>query len=536
MTDLQQQDKNNRLVKSTAASAVMIMLSMIISRILGFVRDMIVSYQFGQGTYTDAYNAAFSIPDFVYMILVGGAFSAAFVPTISSYIAKGKEKEAWRVASITLNVVCLAMVILLTLAAIFTPELIRLIVPGYDAATQALTVKLTRIMLLQVVFMALAGICSGVLQSYKIFGPTAYGGVIYNLGIILIGGLFSGIIEKHFPGFGIAAFSIGVVVGAMGNFLIQACSLRTVGLDYSPSLNVRDPGFSKMLGLMVPVLIGLSANELSLLVNQYLCSGLDEGLTSAWKMASRFMQLPISIFAISIAMTLFPVLTREAATDRIDDFRKDYSQGLRTIFFICIPCSVLLAVLGVPFIRLLFQSGAFTADATANTAYALYFFVIGIFAQGGIHLSSRAFYAFQDTKTPVIMAIIGIVFNIMFSFLLIGPLEHGGVALAYSIGGIVNLFLLMYFLRRRLGNIDGRRILKSTIMIVLSSAIMGVAVYFISWGCEAAFGVANKGTQAIQLFVSGFMGVGIFFAAAKLMKMPEADQAVNMIKRKLKRG
>lgn len=536
MTDLQQQDKNNRLVKSTATSAVMIMLSMIVSRILGFVRDMIISYQFGQGMYTDAYNAAFSIPDFVYMILVGGAFSAAFVPTFSSYIAKHKEKEAWKVASITLNVVCIAMVVLLAMAYIFTPQLISLIVHDFDTDTMALTVKLTRIMLLQVVFMALAGICSGILQSYKIFGPTAYGGVVYNLGIILIGGLFSGVINKYFPGYGIAAFSIGVVAGAFGNFLIQACSLRKVGVNYSPSLDVRDPGFSKMIGLMVPVLIGLSANELSLFVNQYLCSGLPEGLLSAWKMSSRFMQLPISIFAISIAMTLFPVLTREAATERIDDFRKDYSQGLRTIFFICIPCSVLLAVLGVPFIRLLFQSGAFTPEDTANTAFSLYFFVIGIFAQGGIHLSSRAFYAFQDTKTPVIMAVIGIAFNVIFSFILVGPLQHGGVALAYSIGGIVNLFLLMYFLRRRLGSIDGKRILRSAIMIVLSSAVMGIAVYFISWGCEAAFGIANKGTQAVQLFASGFIGVGIFFAVAKVMKMPEADQAVNMIKRKIKKG
>lgn len=535
MTDLEQQDKENKLVKSAAASAVMIMLSMVVSRVLGFVRDMIISYQFGQGMYTDAYNAAFSIPDFVYMILVGGAFSAAFIPTFASYIAKGKEKEAWRVASITLNVVCLAMIILLSLAFIFAPQLLSIIVSKFDATTMALTVKLTRIMLLQVVFMALAGICSGILQSYKIFGPTAYGGVVYNLGIILIGGLFSGIIEKHFPGYGIAAFSIGVVVGALANFLIQAFSLRTVGIDYSPSLDVRNPGFTKIISLMVPVLIGLSANELSLFVNQYLGSGLERGLLTAWKMASRFMQLPISIFAISIAMTLFPVLTREAATQRLDDFRQDYSQGLRTIFFICIPCSVLLAVLGVPFIRLLFQAGEFTAENTANTAFPLYFFVIGIFAQGGIHLSSRAFYAFQNTKTPVIMAISGIIVNVIFSFILVGPLKHGGLALAYSIGGIVNLALLMYFLRRRLGRLDGRNILRSTIMTCLASAVMGVVVYFVSGGCEAVFGIANKGTQAVQLFTAGLVGVGVFFLVAKALKMPEANAAVAMVKRKLKR-
>ncbi|MDO4542173.1 MAG: lipid II flippase MurJ, partial [Bacillota bacterium] len=203
---------------------------------------------------------------------------------------------------------------------------------------------------------------------------------------------------------------------------------------------------------------------------------------------------------------------------------------------ICIPCSVLLAVLGEPFIRLLFQAGEFTAENTANTAFALYFFVIGIFAQGGIHLSSRAFYAFQNTKTPVLMAIIGIVVNIIFSFILVGSLQHGGLALAYSIGGIVNLALLMYFLRRRLKRIDGKNILRSTIMTLIASAVMGVVAYFLAWGCESLFGVSNKGTQAVQLFASGLISVGVFFGMAKAMHMPEADAAVSMIKRKLKRG
>ena len=227
--------KENKLVKSTAVSAMMIMMSMVISRILGFVRDMIISNQFGQSYYTDAYNAAFSIPDFIYMILVGGAFSAAFVPTFSSYIAKGKEDEAWKIASITLNAVCVGLLVLLGAAFVFTPQLLGLIVKNFDAVTMDLAITLTRIMLLQVVFMALAGICSGILQSYKIFGPTAYGGVVYNLGIIVIGVFFSGIVEKYFPGYGIAAFSIGVVVGAFGNFLIQA-----VSVDWGCSRKVRN--------------------------------------------------------------------------------------------------------------------------------------------------------------------------------------------------------------------------------------------------------------------------------------------------------
>ncbi|MEG1867482.1 MAG: murein biosynthesis integral membrane protein MurJ [Clostridiales bacterium] len=535
MTELEKQENENRLVKSTATSAVMIMVSMIISRILGFVRDMIIYAKFGQGMYTDAYNAAFKIPDFIYMILVGGAFSAAFIPVISSYVAKNKQKEAWEVASITLNVVCAVMLVLVGVVYFLTPWLLSIWLDFKDPQTMLLTIKLTRIMLLQVVFMALAGICSGILQSFKIFGPTAYGGVVYNLGIIVVGAIFSGVIEKHFPGFGIAAFSIGVVAGALGNFLIQAVSLKKIGIHYSPSFDIHHEGFQRIIGLMVPVLIGLSASELGIFINYRLGSSLEEGLLTAFASAQRFMQLPISIFAISIAMTLFPVLTSHAAKNKIGEFRKDYSQGIRTIFFICIPCSVLLGALGVPFIRLLFETGKFTPESTQNTAFALYFFVIGIFAQGGIHLSSRAFYALQNTKTPVIMAIIGVGVNIALSLVLVKVLAQGGLALAYSISGVVNLFLLMWVLRKKIGGIDGRNIAKSFVLVLCASAVMGVVAYFTAWGLEATLGIANKGTQFAQLMISGFVGVGVFLVIAKCLKIPETDAAIAMVKRRFKR-
>ena len=198
----------------------MIMMSMVISRILGFVRDMIISNQFGQSYYTDAYNAAFSIPDFIYMILVGGAFSAAALSrTFSSYIAKGKEDEDGRSPALLWTLFASAFWYCWGLLSCLLPQLLGLIVKNFDAVTMDLAITLTtRIMLLQVVFMALAGICSGILQSYKIFGPTAYGGVVYNLGIIVIGGFFSGIVEKYFPGYGIAAFPLVLSLGLLVTF------------------------------------------------------------------------------------------------------------------------------------------------------------------------------------------------------------------------------------------------------------------------------------------------------------------------------
>ncbi len=521
---------------NTARSAAIITISMILARILGFVRDIAIYAQFGQGRYSDAYQAAFSIPDFIYMILVGGGFSAAFIPVFSHYIAKNQKKEAWEVASIVLNVILIFLLVLIAFAYIFAPQLLHLIVKDFDAEKLNLTVFLTRIMLLQVIFMALAGVASGVLQSQHIFGPTAWGGVVYNFAIIVIGVCFGGFIESLFPGYGIAAFSIGVVIGALGNFLIQWFSLRKVGMHYVPSLNLRHPGFKKIVILMVPVLIGLSANELSLFVNLRLASGLDDGLLSALRTAQRFMQLPISIFAISIAMTLFPVLNQEAAQNKMAEFRNHYATGMRNILFICIPCSVLLTVLGTPVIRLLFEGGRFTPTNTTATAFTLNFYVIGIFAQGGIHLTSRAFYALQNTYTPVKMAVIGIGINIALSILLLSPLAQGGLALAYSIAGIVNLGLLLIALRRKIGLLNGRAILYTALKTLAISLAAGLFAWFAAYGSEMVFGITAKWAQAVQATIGGIIGLIIFFVLAKLLKMKEAEAFFARIKRRFFRS
>ncbi len=295
-------EQRNKVARAAGTVAI----AMIISRILGYLRDVFIYAQFGQNRITDAYQAAFSIPDFIYMILVGGALSASFIPIFSSYIAKGREDEAWETASIVLNVVCGGMLLFLSLAYLFAPQIVAVLVPGFDAAAMTLTVYLTRIMLLQVVFLGLAGIIAGILQSYKIFGPTAYGSVIYNLGIIVIGVAMSGYIEGIKPGFGISAFSIGVVVGAFCSFAVQAVALRKVGIRYHFSFNVRHPGFVKVILLMIPVFIGLSVSQFNLFINQNLASNLDDGLVAALRTAQRFMQLPVAIFAISSPSRCFP--------------------------------------------------------------------------------------------------------------------------------------------------------------------------------------------------------------------------------------
>ena len=463
------------------------------------------------------------------------SFSAAFIPVISSYIAKGEREEVWRFTGVVINVIACLLLLLVIIAFIFAPQFIAFYVRGFDAETMALTVVLTRIMLFQCVLMAMAGICQGILQAFKIFTPTAIGSVLYNVGIIIVGAALSGFIEHRFPGYGIAAFSLGVVAGAFGNFAVQAFALRKIGMRYHFSFDIGNEGFRRMVLLMLPVFISLGAVELNLFVNSGLASFLPGGYLSALNTAQRLMQMPISIFGVSIAMAVFPVLSREAAQHHFDDFRKDFSYAIRTILFIMIPFSIMLVVLGVPFIRFLYEIGKFTGDNTQSVAYALNFYAIGIFAYGCIQVLNRAFYAMQDTKKPVIVAVCGVAVNLILSFVLIRYLQHGGLALAYSTAGVCSVILLLLLLKRKLHHIGMREILISSGKTLVASLFMAAAAFAVAHASEMLIGVASKGTQLAQLFSAGLAGLVIFFLCAKLMKMPEFETVSGQIRRKFKR-
>lgn len=511
-----------------AKAAGILMVAMVLSRILGYVRDVVIYTHFGQNNLTDAYNAAFSIPDFLYYLLVGGALSSAFIPVFSSYIATNKEKEGWRVASSIFNIVIILMLVGITLGMIFAPALIRLLVPGFSPENIDLTVKMTRIMFLQALFMALNGICMGILNSYQRFLAPAVGAVMYNLGIIVVGLLLS-------PYLGITGFAIGVVAGAALNFAVQFPALMKIGLRYQPIIDLQHPGVRKIGMLILPVLIGLSVTQFNLFVNQNLGSSLPEGMISALRAAQRIMQLPIGVFAVAIAVAVFPTLTGHAARKEREEFKKTMSLGVRTIIFITLPAAIGLIALKVPIVRLLFQQGKFTPEDTLVTAYALLFYCFGLFAYSALQFLNRVFYALQDTLTPVTVGIVTIVVNIALNFLLIKPLGHGGLALAYSLAGFVNMLGLLYILRKKVGSIDGRKMLQSFAVTLAISLVMGLAVFETSRLMEMMVDIGTKAGQLLQVGVSVSVGVLIFGGLVILFKMEEGELAKNIIMRRFRR-
>ncbi|WP_366924112.1 murein biosynthesis integral membrane protein MurJ [Metallumcola ferriviriculae] len=511
-----------------ARAAGMIMVAMVISRILGYLRDVIIYAQFGQNRITDAYRAAFSIPDFLYMLLVGGALSSAFIPVISSLVAKEREEEVWYTASVILNVIMVLMVVGIAIGMVFTPQLIGILVPGFKGESFNLTVSLTRIMFFQAFFMALNGISTGILNSYRHFFSPALGSVLYNLAIIVVGLLLQ-------PYIGIAGFSIGVVIGAMINFSVQIPALMRLGVRYRPAWNIRHPEVKKIVVLMLPVLVGLSVTQFNLFVNQNLASTLAPGIVAALAAGQRLMQLPIGIFGIAVAVAVFPTLTAHSALDEKAAFKRTMSLGIRSVIFLTLPAAVGLVALRTPIIRVLFEWGKFTHNDTVAIAEALFYYSFGLFAYSANQVLNRVFYALHDTRTPVTAAVATIAINIGLSFLLIGPLQHGGLALAYSVAGVVNMVLLLGILRHKIGSINGRQLVSSFFISLFASLLMGAASYFTAWNADRLLDMTVKFNQLIQVTAAVAVGAVVYAVLALLFHLEEADMVMDIFRRRLKR-
>lgn len=522
----------DRVIEKAAKAAGMISLLFLVSRILGFIRENLSGRLFSRFE-TDSFIAAFIIPDTMYYLLVGGALSAAFIPIFTEYLAKGEEEEGWKVASTFINITVLLLAVFTILGMLFAQGVALWEAPSFKADKMLLLVKLTRIMFPAVCFTALAGLMGGVLNSYQHFLAPALGPVFYNIAIIF-GAFWLG------SQYGIIGMAIGVVVGAIGNFLIQMAFLRKVGggrfrFAY---IDLNNPGFRRMLILMVPALVGLSATQANLWITNVMASSLPEGSITALRFANRLIQLPIGIFASSIAMVFFPLLSGLVAEKKMNSFKDTLSLSLRSIFFIMVPAAVGLAVLREPIVKLLFEGQKFTPAHTALTAYALFFYSIAIFAHAAILMLPRAFYALQDTLTPVLVSVFSVSVSILLNwiFLKYTNLGVGGFAFSFSIMGLINMLLLMEILRRKIAGIRGYGILKSFLKALTSSLVMGLAVFLTAkflGSFSSRMGLTGHWESALIVAAGMLIGAATYLVVGWFLKMDELTMSIQLIKGKL---
>ncbi len=493
-----------------ARAATVVMLAFLVSRVLGLAREMIIGNQFGTSRELDAYLAAFRIPDLIFQLIAGGALGSAFIPTFTSYLAHDDEKEAWRLASSVLNIVAVVLTASAIFAAIFAPQLVaHVVVPGFTPEEQVLTVQLMRLMLISPIIFGISGIVMGILNSFQHFLLPALAPAIYNLCIIAAAMFLA-------PLMGIYALAVGVVAGSLLHLVIQLPQLVRKGLAYGPLFDITHPGVREVGRLMFPRMLGLATVQMNFLVNTFLASALAAGSLAALNYGWMLMLLPEGIFAMAIATAAFPTLSELAAREEFAELRLTLSETLCLILYLTVPASVGLVVLREPLIQLLLQRGRFYASSTQTVAWALQFYALGLFAHSALEIVTRAFYSLHDTRTPVLIGAGAMILNIILSLLLIRPLLHGGLALANSVATIMETSVLLVILRRRLGGIDGQRLLRSAVKTSLAAVVMGLGVYWFD-GLAQGSHILIRGAGAIIL------GGTIYLAVSLLLRSEEVS-------------
>ena len=517
--------ENNKKV-SRAAGAVGGMT--LVSRIFGMLRDLVIAMQFGSSAAADAFFVAFRLPNMQRKILGEGAVSAAFIPVFSDILNTKGEKSAWEMTANLLNIL-FALLVAVTLAmVVFSPAVVTVFAPGFldDPEKFALTVELTRWMAPYLIFIGLAALCMGILNTFGVFALPAAAPVVLNI-CMIAGVLFiSPLMEE--PIFGLA---IGVLAGGLLQLLVQIPATVKNGLRFVFSFKVKHPDIIKIGKLMVPVIFGLAVYEINMLVDTLLASLLPGGSISYLYYGNRLVQLPLGVFGVALGVAILPMLSRQASQKEFPELVKTLAFGIRLILFITVPATVGLIVLRFPIVNTLWERGEFLRVSTEGTATALLYYSIGLCAFAGIKIIAPAFYSLQDTKTPVKIAAWSMLLNIVLNLVLMGPLKHGGLALATSIAALFNIVLLIYYLRKRLGLMGGRKILLSTFKLALSSTLMGLLIYF----CNDAWfdPLDSLGVRVMVLTGCIFAGIISFGMASYWMKNEELHFFLGFIKKRL---
>ncbi|MDD5693126.1 MAG: murein biosynthesis integral membrane protein MurJ [Patescibacteria group bacterium] len=471
--------------KLTIANAAFILgLTGLLSNILGLYRERIIAGHFGAGHMTDAFYASFRLPDLIFNLLILGALSSAFIPVFVEKIAKDKEEEANLIAYSFMNFILVCTLIFGVVVFILAPKLVPLLLPGFfnrpspdNFEMFQTTVNMTRIMILSPILFAISGIIGGILNSRKRFVAYSIAPLVYNIAIIL-SVLY---LTKYFnpP---IYAVTIGVIAGALLYVLVQVPSVIVAGFRWRPYIDFKRGQIARLVKLMIPRTLAIGANQINLLVDTIVASFFVGGIT-VLNFANNIQTAPIVIFGISIATAIFPVLAENKTKKDMTTFMKSFSWSARRILYFMVPSTIIIIVLRAQIVRLIYGTGNFSWDNTYWTTKALLFFAIGLVAQGLIPLLLKAFYAIQDTKTPLYISIVVLVVNAILSVSLpfIAPLQLGvaGIALAFSIAGILNAILLFILLHEKIGALDrDHKIFESAFRLVVASILMGILAHY----------------------------------------------------------
>lgn len=497
----------------------------LLSRIFGLVRDVVLAWFFGAGLISDAFFVAFRIPNLLRRLFAEGSLSIAFIPVFTEYLTNQGREEAFKMAQSAVRFLSILLAAIAVVGILIAPLIVRIIAPGFSDSPEKfmLTVTLTRIMFPYIFFISLVALFMGILNVLGHFAAPALAPVLLNIAIIC--SVF--LISPHMAD-PVTGLAIGVLIGGGLQLILQMPFLIKKGFYFWQKATLYHPGLKRVGILMVPAVFGAAVYQVNILVDTFLASLLADGSISYLYYADRLVQFPLGIFAIATATAVLPSLSRQAAEKDLSAFRDTFSYAMKLVFFIIIPSMVGLIVLREPIVALLFKRGAFDAETTRLTAYALLYYAIGLWAFSAVRIIVNAFYALQDTKTPVRMAVISVIAKIVFSVILMQWLAHGGLALSTSLASMLNFGLLIQALRKKLGVVGWRSISASVFKTTICSLVMGAMVWAL-----ALFIIPSKGATLTGLFF-GLMGsilAGLVFygAFSFFLKSPELRKVLALL-------
>ncbi|MGL5347770.1 MAG: murein biosynthesis integral membrane protein MurJ [Peptostreptococcaceae bacterium] len=514
--------------KTTKKTAVILMIIILISKITGFLRDVVLAQSFGAGDVTDAYLTALNIP-VVLFDGISAALGTTFIPMFFKIKEKSGDKEVDKFTSNILNLITIISVVLIIIGLIFTPYIVKLFAMGFEGNVFDLTVKYSRILLFTMIFIA----TNGLISSYLIARGEVYisGLVTIPFNILVIVAIFIGSLTNSY------IMVYGTVFAYIGQLLFQIPFLFKKEYKHSFKIDIKDESIKSILYLVVPVFIGSYINQINAVVNRTLASTLEKGSITALNYANKLNMFAVGIIAIALTTVMYPILSKLASENNMKSFKYNLSKAINIIIILMVPMTVMLIIFSTPIVKVLFEDGSFDSRATYLTSTSLAFYSVGTLAYGLKDLLSKSFYSLQDTKTPVRNAVISVVINVILSIILVKVMGIGGLALASSISAIVTTVMLFLSIRSKIGKIGFKHILSVFIKALISTIIMGFIIYniynsLLIYGIN--FDISSRKLIAIICLICGVIGMVIYISLVLLLDVKEAKELCNTVIKNIK--
>jgi len=520
------QDENHSVVDA----AGLIGVATFSSRILGFIRDMVLAQLFGATPAADAFFVAYRIPNLLRELFAEGSMSSAFIPVFTEYQTLKSKRDAWELASAVFTTLLTIVTGITIIGIVAASGIVWLLAPGFhdEPAKLEMTTLLTRIMFPYLIFISLAALAMGILNSLRAFAAPAFSPVFFNIVIISCAYFLSPMLSEPIVG-----VAVGVVAGGAAQFAMQLPGLKLRGMLFGFRHESGHPGVRRIGWLMVPSLLGLSVTQINITVSTVLSSFFAGGPTYLFY-GMRLIQFPLGIFGVALATAILPTLSSQAARKALDELRTTLGFGLRMILFIILPAMLGLILLRQPIVHLFFEHGSFTHDDTVMTATAVLCYAVGLWAFAGVRIIVSAFYSLQDTKTPAITGAVSVGANVVFSLVFMRTLGAAGLALATALAAMLNGAILVAVLNRRLGGVDWLSVGRSSLRAIAASVPLILACWWVA-GAQVWSHPDDWVAKSVMLFVAIGLSMTGYLGVHALLRSEELDVVWRMVQRKIGR-